>query len=77
MWIPKANSDNDNIMTMSLQTRLLRLFQAYPVAVLFHLNDKGCHYDMKRLSRLGEAQFYDRVQVEFDRHLLFVTTSRT
>jgi predicted membrane chloride channel (bestrophin family) len=69
MWIPKANSDDGDIMTMSLQTRLLRLCQAYPVALLFHLNDKGCHYDMKRLSRFGEAQFYGRVQVEFEAEL--------
>jgi predicted membrane chloride channel (bestrophin family) len=86
MWIPikdtnaqKTNNtskdDDDDDMMMSLRTRLLRLCQAYPVALLFHLNDKGCHYNMKRLSRFGEAQFYDRVQVEFEAELADIYSS--
>ena len=48
------------------KTRLVRLCQAYPVALLFHLNDKGCYHNMKRKSRPGEAPFEDRVQAEFE-----------
>jgi len=51
------------------KSRLLRLCQAFPVAFLFHLNDKGCHYNMKRLSKLGDKQFYERVQAEFEAEL--------
>jgi predicted membrane chloride channel (bestrophin family) len=32
---------------------------------MFHLNDKGCHHNMKRRSKWGEASFEDRVQAEF------------
>eukprot|EP00797_Seminavis_robusta_P026492 Sro482_g151740.1 UPF0187 protein (390) ;mRNA; r:6886-8055 len=60
MWVP----ENDD-----MKTRMLRLCQAFPVAFLFHLNDKGCHYSMKRMSRLGDKQFYGRVQAEFEAEL--------
>lgn len=45
--------------------RLLRLCQAFPVALMFHLSDKGAHHDMKRWSTLGDKQFQDRVFAEF------------
>jgi ion channel-forming bestrophin family protein len=54
-----------HVSDRDIQTRMLRLCEAYPVALMFHLNDKGCHYSMKRLSRLGDKQFHDRVQAEF------------
>jgi ion channel-forming bestrophin family protein len=51
------------------QTRMLRLCQAFPIALMFHLNDKGCHHNMKRKSQKGEAPFKDRVQAEFQAEL--------
>lgn len=55
MWVADPES----------QTRLLRLCQAFPVTLMFHLNGKGSHHNMKRLSRLGDKQFKDRVFAEF------------
>ena len=44
---------------------MLRLCQAFPVALLFHVNDKGGHHNMRRRSKAGEAPFKDRVLAEF------------
>jgi len=60
MWMTK---DND------AQIRMLRLCQAFPITLMFHLNDKGCHHNMKRKSKTGEAPFQDRVQGEFQAEL--------
>ena len=51
------------------QKRMLRLCQAFPVTLLFHLNGKGCHHNMKRKSKPGEAAFSERVQAEFEAEL--------
>ena len=66
MWM-KYNQNNDNTQhhMKRMPTRMLKLCQAFPIALMFHLNDKGCHHDMKRTSKVGEAPFEDRVQVEF------------
>lgn len=63
MWM-KHNDDNQLDMKRT-QTRMLKLCQAFPITLMFHLNDKGCHHDMKRKSKFGEAPFKDRVQAEF------------
>jgi predicted membrane chloride channel (bestrophin family) len=60
MFIPPENDNN-----IDTQQRLLRLCQAFPIALMFHLNDKGSHHDMKRFSKFGNRQFYDRVFAEF------------
>ena len=67
MWIPTTTSipGRKEIDTTTSQVRLLRLCQAFPVTLMFHLNDKGSHHNMKRNSRLGDEQFYDRVFAEF------------
>ena len=63
MWM---NQETDHHHDMKrAQTRMLRLCQAFPITLMFHLNDKGCHHDMKRKSKPGEAPFKDRVQAEF------------
>jgi predicted membrane chloride channel (bestrophin family) len=50
--------------------RLIKLCQAFPVTLIFHLNDKGCHHNMKRKSKnAGEASFEDRVKAEFQAEL--------
>ena len=68
MWM---NTDidgnkNDNKQFPSVaQTRMLRLCQAFPVTLMFYSNDKGCHHNMKRKSKRGEAPFEERVMAEF------------
>ena len=63
MWM-KHNKDKDEQLN-HYQIRMLRLCQAFPIALMFHLNDKGCHHNMKRKSKKDEAPFKDRVQAEF------------
>jgi ion channel-forming bestrophin family protein len=67
MWMVSSSSKNDNEATGA--TRMLRLCQAFPITLLFHLNDKGCHHNMKRKSKPGEAPFEERVQAEFQAEL--------
>jgi predicted membrane chloride channel (bestrophin family) len=55
MWV---KNDHEKI-------RLLRLCQAFPITLLFHLNDKGCYHNMKRRSKPDEAPFEERVRAEF------------
>lgn len=77
MWVPPASSysssfDDNNKQTtvvVHAQKRMLRLCQAFPVTLMFYLNDKGCYYNMKRKSKPGEAPFADRVQAEFQAEL--------
>lgn len=58
------------------QLRMLRLCQAYPIALNFHLSDKGSHHSMKRRSKPGEAPFKDRVKAEFRAELSDVYESQ-
>jgi ion channel-forming bestrophin family protein len=51
------------------QTRMLRLCQAYPLTLMFHLNDKGCYHNMPKKSKPGQAPFADRIQAEFQAEL--------
>lgn len=77
MWIPVTtsasaqttteNTENDDLQMA--QRRMLRLCQAFPITLLFHLNDKGSHHNMKRKAQPGEAPFADRVQAEFEAEL--------
>jgi predicted membrane chloride channel (bestrophin family) len=67
MWMVSSSSKHENDATGA--TRMLRLCQAFPIALLFHLNDKGCHHNMKRRSKPGEAPFDERVQAEFQAEL--------
>ena len=50
------------------KARMLKLCKAYPVALMFHLNRKGCHHNMKRFIPKSPS-FEDRVQVEFEAEL--------
>ena len=59
------------------KSSLLRLCQAFPVAFLFHLNDKGCHHNMKRLSKLGDKQFCERAQAECEAELADICGLKT
>ena len=61
MYVPNECEDQ--------KIRLLHLCQAFPYTLLFHLNDKGCHYNMRRLRKLGDEQFNNRVQAEFEAEL--------
>eukprot|EP00977_Amphora_coffeiformis_P014645 scaffold4151_cov162-Amphora_coffeaeformis.AAC.7 len=69
MWVPTTPTTTpggeNEVLDTTRQARLLRLCQAFPVTLMFHLNDKGSHHNMKRNSRLGDEQFYDRVFAEF------------
>jgi predicted membrane chloride channel (bestrophin family) len=66
MWMPSSNTtENQDDKLRYAPTRMLRLCQAFPIALMFHVNDKGCHHNMKRKSKKGEAPFKDRVQAEF------------
>jgi len=70
MWVKNKNNDNNkhgdtDKLLQDAQARILRLCQAFPITLMFHLNDKGCHHDMKRRSKTGEAPYKDRVQAEF------------
>lgn len=64
MWIDKA-----------AQTRMLRLCQAFPVALMFSINDKGCHHNMKRNSKTGEGTFKERIDAEFKAEMYDVYSS--
>jgi putative membrane protein len=64
-WIHDNDDSDDSAELKLAQTRMLRLCQAYPVALLFHVNDKGGHHNMRRPSKPGEAPFHDRVLAEF------------
>ena len=65
MWVPTTTTTEGHHTDNARQVRLLRLCQAFPVTLMFHLNDKGSHHNMKRLSKLGDEQFWDRVFAEF------------
>lgn len=64
MWM-KNNKEQDDGKLKYAQRRMLRLCQAFPITLMFHLNDKGCHHNMKRKSKWDEAPFQERVQAEF------------
>jgi putative membrane protein len=68
MWIPARNDQNNEELRLA-QRRMLRLCQAFPITLIFHLNDKGAHHNMKRKAKPGEASFKDRVQAEFEAEL--------
>ncbi|GKY96986.1 hypothetical protein MPSEU_000657500 [Mayamaea pseudoterrestris] len=58
MWMKQADQ----------RTRMLKLCKAYPVALMFHLNRKGCHHNIKRY--IPESPSFDeRVQAEFEAEL--------
>lgn len=59
MWIPNCEQG------VAHKTRMIRLCQAFPVTLMFFVNDKGCHHSMKRKSKPGEAPFDDRVLAEY------------
>lgn len=65
LWIANPNINTTNSELTQAQIRMLRLCQAFPVALLFHVNDKGGHHNMRRRSKAGEAPFKDRVLAEF------------
>ena len=67
MWVPTTSTSEGSVdaVDKTRQERLFRLCQAFPITLMFHLNDKGSHHNMKRNSRLGDEQFYDRVFAEF------------
>jgi predicted membrane chloride channel (bestrophin family) len=44
--------------------RFLKLCKAFPMVLMFHLNGKGCHHDMKRRTP-ASPPFADRVHAEF------------
>lgn len=71
-----ANDGGARILNQD-QIRMLRLCQAFPVALNFHLSDKGSHHSMKRRSKKDEAPFEDRVQAEFRAELLDVYDQKT
>jgi putative membrane protein len=58
MWMKDSNQ----------RARMLKLCKAYPVALMFHLNEKGCHHSMKRAVP-ATPNFKDRVQAEFEAEL--------
>uniref|UniRef100_A0A7S1V2X4 Uncharacterized protein n=1 Tax=Grammatophora oceanica TaxID=210454 RepID=A0A7S1V2X4_9STRA len=52
------------------RTRMLKLCKAFPMVLVFHLNGKGCHHNMKRKSTPAEPEpFEDRIHVEFQAEL--------
>ena len=44
--------------------RFLKLCKAFPMVLMFHLNGKGCHHDMKRATPV-DPPFAKRVHAEF------------
>jgi predicted membrane chloride channel (bestrophin family) len=50
------------------RARMLKLCKAYPVALMFHLNGKGCHHSMKRKTPVSPP-FADRLHAEFQAEL--------
>mmetsp|Transcript_21872 Transcript_21872/g.53544 ORF Transcript_21872/g.53544 Transcript_21872/m.53544 type:complete len:456 (-) Transcript_21872:419-1786(-) len=59
------------------QARMIKLLQAYPVVLNFHLNAKGGHHNLQRLDKDAEASFEDRVHAEFLAELRDIYTDDT
>jgi putative membrane protein len=63
LWI---RSKDDALPLQQAQARMVRYTQAFPVALLFHVNDKGGHHNM---TRKPYHTFDDRVLAEFQAEL--------
>mmetsp|Transcript_23855 Transcript_23855/g.39823 ORF Transcript_23855/g.39823 Transcript_23855/m.39823 type:complete len:430 (+) Transcript_23855:73-1362(+) len=63
MWMKDENQ----------KKRMLKLIKAYPVCYKFHVNRKGCHYNMHK-NEAGKPPFNDRVTAEFQAEVADIYT---
>jgi putative membrane protein len=61
------------LKTQEEKKRMLKLIQAFPVALQFHLNEKGGHYTMKR----SDPDFEEQKYAEFYNELLDIYNDPT